>query len=104
MNFSLVVVGVFSGKSETERGKNEILFYFCGFRGAAFILFRGGGGGLHWVQVVSALWRAHWCRLSRVLDLRSACVGPLVVCSVAFVRSLALLSVRCLRIWLYFAF
>ena len=52
MNFSLVVVGVFSGKSETEKGKNEILFYFWGFRGAAFILFCGGGGGVHWVQVV----------------------------------------------------
>ena len=37
-------------------------------------------------------------------DLRSACVGPLVVCSVAFVRFPALLSVHCLQIWLYFAF
>ena len=33
------------------------------------------------VHVVPALWRAHWCRLSRVQDLRSAGVCPLVVCS-----------------------
>ena len=54
MNKILRVLGVFSGRSETENGKNEILFYFCGFRGAAFILFCGGGG------------RAHWCRLCRL--------------------------------------
>ena len=33
-----------SGKSETENGKNKNIFYFRGFR--------GGGGGVHWVQVV----------------------------------------------------
>ena len=54
MNKILGVLGVFSGKSETEKGKNEILFYFWGFRGAAFILFCGGGGGVHWVQVIRA--------------------------------------------------
>ena len=32
------------------------------------------------VQVVPALWRVHWCRLSRVQDLRSAGACPLVVC------------------------
>ena len=55
MNFSLVVVGVFSGKSETRRGENKDLFYFRGFRGASFVLFCGGGGGVHWVQVVGEL-------------------------------------------------
>ena len=37
-----------------------------------------------WVQIVQAspaLWRVHWCGLSRVQDLRSAGVCPLVVCS-----------------------
>ena len=52
VNKFLRVLGVFSGKSETEKGKNEILFYFWGFRGAAFILFCGGGGGVHLGQVV----------------------------------------------------
>ena len=52
VNKILGVLGVFSGKSETKRGKNKNLFYFRGFRGAAFILFCGGGGGVHWVQVV----------------------------------------------------
>ena len=52
VNKFLRVPGVFSGKSETKRGKNKNLFYFWGFRGAAFILFCGGGGGVHLVQVV----------------------------------------------------
>ena len=52
VNFYLMCFCVLSGFSETRRGKNEILFYFWGFRGAAFILFCGGGGGVHWVQVV----------------------------------------------------
>lgn len=50
--FFLACFGVFSGKSETKNGKNKDIFYFRGFRGAAFILFCGGGGGVHWVQVV----------------------------------------------------
>ena len=37
-------------------------------------------------------------------DLPEVGAGPLVVCSLAFVRFVALLSVRCLQIWLYFAF
>ena len=32
------------------------------------------------VAYLPAFWRVHWCRLSRVQDLRSAGVGPLVVC------------------------
>lgn len=55
VRFSLVCFGVFSGKSETKNGKNKDIFYFWGFRGAAFILFCGGGGGVHWVQAVQAL-------------------------------------------------
>ena len=46
------MLGVLSGKSETKNGKNKDIFYSWGFRGAAFILFCGGGGGAHWVQVV----------------------------------------------------
>ena len=53
VKFYLVLLGVFSGKSETKKGKNKNLFYFWGFRGAAFILFCGGGGGVHWCR---------WCR------------------------------------------
>ena len=79
MNFYLVCFGVLSGKSETEKGKNKFLFYFRGFRGAAFILFCGGGGGVHWVQVVQG------ARASGVLW----CVFR------PFVRFLALSSVRC---------
>lgn len=44
--------GVFSGIWDTERGENKDIFYFWGLCGAAFILFCGGGGGVHWVQVV----------------------------------------------------
>ena len=55
MNFSLVCFGVLSGFSETERGKNKNLFYFRGFRGAAFILFCGGGGRVRSVRVVQGV-------------------------------------------------
>lgn len=54
VNDFLGVLGVFSVFWETEKGKNKNLFYFRGFRGAAFILFCGGGGRAHWVQVVGA--------------------------------------------------
>ena len=37
-------------------------------------------------------------------DLPEVGSGPLVVCSLLFVRFPALLSVRYLQIWLYFAF
>lgn len=47
VNDFLGVLGVFSGIWETENGKNKDIFYFRGFRGAAFILFCGGGGGVH---------------------------------------------------------
>ena len=71
--FFLARFGVFSGKSETEKGKNKNLFYFWGFRGAAFILFCGGGGRVHRVQVVQGarasgvLWCVFrcFCSLSR---------------------------------------
>ena len=85
VNKFLGVLGVFSGKSETKKGKNKNLFYFRGFRGAAFILFCGGGGRAHWVQA---------CRLSRIQDLKGVGSGPLVVCSLPFMLSLALLSLR----------
>ena len=58
------MLGVFSGKSETKNGKNKNLFYFRGFRGAAFILFCGGGGRAHRVQVVQGAWASgglSWC-------------------------------------------
>ena len=89
------MLGVFSGKSETEKGKNEILFYFWGFRGAAFILFCGGGGGVHLGQVVGAFEGA---------GPDGGRPDPLVVCSPPFVLFVALPLVRCLQIWLYFAF
>ena len=60
-----------------------------------------------WVLVVPALWRAHLGRWSGSLghqDLPEVGSGPLVACSLLFVRFPALLSVRCLQIWLYFAF
>ena len=43
-------------------------------------------------------------RVSRLQDLPEVGSGPLVVCSLPLVRFSALLSLRCLRIWLYFAF
>ena len=46
-----------------------------------FLKSREGNGVLRWSA--ACLHRVHWCRLSRVQDLRSACVGPPVVCSVA---------------------
>lgn len=46
------MLDVLSGISETKKGKNKDIFYFRGFRGDAFILFCGGGGCVHWVQVV----------------------------------------------------
>ena len=104
--FFLARFCVFSVKSETEKGKNEILFYFWGFRGAAFILFCGGGGGVHWVQV---------CRLfgvptgagGRGFEASGPAGGWLWSSGRVFpyfVRFTALLSVHCLQIWLYFAF
>lgn len=95
VNDFLGVLGVFSGKSETEKGKNKNLFYFRGFRGAAFILFCGGGGGVHWWQVAQG---------AGAQDLPEVGFGPLVVCSLPFVRSLALLVVGCLQICLYLRF
>ena len=90
VRFYLVCFGVFSGKSETTRGENKDIFYFRGFRGAAFILFCGGGGGVHWMQVVQVV------RLFVVQDLPEVGAGPLVVCSVPlslpFVPLLLLLS------------
>lgn len=43
-------------------------------------------------------------RASRLQDLPDAGGGPLVVCSLPFVRFTALLLLVCLQIWLYFAF
>ena len=41
------------GRPKTAKVKIYFSFEGCrGFRGAAFILFRGGGGGVHLVQVV----------------------------------------------------
>ena len=86
--FYLVRFGVFSGFSETKNGKNKNLFYFRGFCGAAFILFCGGGGRVHRVQVV---------RLSGLS-------APFVACSL-LLSSLSLCS-RCvaLEICLYSRF
>ena len=44
-----------------------------------------------------------WAGL-RAQDLPDAGGGPLAVCSLPFIRSLALPLVHCLQIWLYFAF
>lgn len=48
VNNFLVCFGVSSGFSETKNGESKRLFYFRGFRGAAFIPFCGGGSGVHW--------------------------------------------------------
>ena len=86
------MLGVFSGKSETEKVKNKNLFYFRGFRGAAFILFCGGGGRAHLVQV---------CRVQGLPDLPEVGSGPLVL-----LLSALLPFVRCdaLEICLYSRF
>lgn len=91
MNKFLVCFGVFSGIWETKNGKNKDLFYFWGFRGAAFVLFCGGGGRVHWWQVVQG------AGASGVLR----CVfRPFVP---AFCLFDALRLVGCLQMWLYFA-
>ena len=84
INYFLGCFGVFSGIWETKNGKNKDIFYFRGFRGAAFILFCGGGGRVHWWQVVQDL--------SRLQDLPEVGSGPFVVCSV-------LLSAFLLCLW-----
>lgn len=48
VNNFLGVLGVFSGKSETKKGKSEIYFGF----GLSWWLSLWGGGGVHWVHVV----------------------------------------------------
>ena len=53
VNFSLVCLGVFSGKSETKNGKSEIYFGFEDCR-ASVVALSLGGGGVHWVQVVGS--------------------------------------------------
>ena len=76
VNKFLVCFGVFSGKSETKNGKNKEIFYFWGFRGAAFILFYGGGGRVHWWQVVQgagAFVVLSWCVPSLSPCLLSLC-------------------------------
>ena len=86
VNKFLRVLGVFSGKSETEGGK--ILIYF-------WKVYAGGG---QVVQVVPAFWRAHWVQVVRLFGgsgpaggwlWSSGRVFPL------FVLSLALSLVRC---------
>ena len=62
VNDFLGVLGVFSGKSETKNGKNKKLFYFRGFRGAAFILFCGGGGRVHWCRLAGPFEGFRTCR------------------------------------------
>ena len=61
----------------------------------AFILFCGGGGGVHRVQVVQGFEASGPAGCWR---LSSGRVFP------PFVRSLALCLSRCLQIWLYLAF
>ena len=51
VNFSLVCLGVFSGKSETKNGKSEIYFGFEDCR-ASVVALSLGGGGVHRVQAV----------------------------------------------------
>ena len=60
VNKFLVLLGVFSVNWETKKGENKDLFYFRGFRGAAFILFCGGGGA-HWLQGAGASVVLSWC-------------------------------------------
>ena len=47
-------LGVFSGFSETENGKSKYIFGFRGLQGLPVWLSLGGGGRVHWVQVVQA--------------------------------------------------
>ena len=96
-----------------KRGKNKFLFgvlwCFLGIFGDRsgqnlniFLKVRKEGGVLRWSA--ACLHSAHLYRLSRLRTCRMVGSGPFVVRSLVFVRSPALLSVRCLRIWLYFAF
>lgn len=92
VNKFLGVLGVFSGKSETENGKSEIYFYLEGLQVLPAWLSIWGGGGVHWLQV------------GRASRLQVSCGVCSVLLSLPFVRFVALSSVRCLQIWLYFAF
>ena len=77
---------------ETTKGKNLIYFWKVGAGGGAVCLPFG----------VSA-----WCECAGFRGFRTylnAGSGPLVVCSLPFARSLALLAAHRLQIWLYFAF
>ena len=80
VNFSLVCLGVFSGKSETKNGKSEIYFGFEDCR-ASVVALSLGGGGVHRVQAVRS------CSLS---------LGVFRPFALPFVRLSALLVVHCI--------
>ena len=92
VNDFLVVLGVFSGFSETENGKNKDLFYFRGLQALPWWLSIGGGGRAHWVQVG---------RASRVSDSLLVCSAPF---SLPFVLSVAFAFLQYPRNMPLFAF
>ena len=78
------MLGVFSGFYDTKNGKNKDIFYSWVIGLPLWLPF-WGGGGVHWVQLVQG-------------------AGASGGVFLPFVRFIALSLVRCLRIWLYFAF
>ena len=87
VRFSLVCFGVFSGKSETENGKNKDIFYF-----RAFVVLLSSS----FVVAVACPPIAGGQAFGLVLCFRGV-FRP-------FVRFTAMLAVRWLEIWLYLAF
>ena len=71
VNNFLGVLGVFSGKSETKKGKSEIYFGF-----GAFVVLLSSSFVVA-VVVVSTGW--HMCRIQDLQDLPEAGSGPIVV-------------------------
>ena len=67
--------GVFSGIWETENDKNKNLFYFRGFCGAAFVLFCGGGGGVH-----LGMWSRNSCYFADVSKIGQDSAGRSAFC------------------------
>ena len=79
-----------------RNSENTNIFLKCGCK-------VGAGGGLL-VCLFACPLVQRWAGLRGFRTSLNAGAGPLVVCSVVFVRFAALLLVRCLQIWLYFAF
>ena len=95
VNNFLGVLGVFSGKSETKKGKSEIYFGF-----GAFVVLLSSS----FVVAVVVSTGPEVGRLSMLQDLPEVGSGPLVVCSMPFVRLSALPYCFAFQICPYFAF